>query len=99
MQTLISASELLGLQASQAELAIIDTSFDLADIDAGRRSFDEGHLPGSIYLHLDDDLSGPKTGRNGRHPLPDRAVFAATLGTAAITPQTRVVALDRHGGV
>ena len=37
-----------------------------------------GHVPGSLYLHLDRDLSTTKTGRNGRHPLPERAAFART---------------------
>lgn len=49
-----------------------------------RRNADEeylaGHLPGAHYLHLDEHLSGPKTGKNGRHPLPDRDLLAATLG-------------------
>ncbi|HZT55993.1 MAG TPA: sulfurtransferase, partial [Burkholderiaceae bacterium] len=36
---------------------------------------------------------------NGRHPLPARADFAATLGHAGITPATQLVALDRQGGM
>jgi thiosulfate/3-mercaptopyruvate sulfurtransferase len=98
-KTLISAERLLELQRAARAPAIVDVSFDLADVEAGRRAWTEGHLPGSVYLHLDDDLSGPKTGRNGRHPLPDRRAFAAVLGRIGITPQTPVVALDRHGGV
>lgn len=95
---LISAEALRALLAAEPAALVVDVSFDLADTGAGERQWRETHLPGSIYLHLDRDLSGPKTGANGRHPLPDRAAFAATLGRIGIGPQTRVVALDRQGG-
>jgi len=95
---LISAPELRDLVAAGASPVIVDVGFDLADTAAGERQWHEAHLPGSHYLHLDRDLSGAKTGANGRHPLPERAAFAATLGRLGITPQTQVVALDRQGG-
>ncbi len=94
--TLITADQ---LRAAGAGPVIIDASFDLADTSAGEASWREGHVPGSLYLHLDRDLCGPKTGRNGRHPLPERAAFAATLGRCGITPRTQVVTLDRQGGM
>src|SRR5881296_2898800 len=99
MRTLITIDELRAAQSSGTPLRIVEVSFDLADVEAGRRGFTAGHLPGSVYLHLDDDLSGAKTGRNGRHPLPARETFAATLGRIGIEPSTLVVALDRQGGV
>lgn len=82
--------------AADAPLVVIDTSFDLADTAAGERSYREGHLPGAHYLHLETDLSGPKTGRNGRHPLPSREAFAATVGALGVTPETLVVVYDRQ---
>ena len=97
--TLISAPELLAAMAGATPPVVIDTSFDLADTDAGERRFRSSHMPGSYYLHLDRDLSAVKTGRNGRHPLPDRAAFARTLGALRIAPGTQVVALDAQGGV
>lgn len=99
MKTLISAEHLLALQASGHAPVIVETSFDLADVEAGRRAWRAGHLPGSVYLHLEEDLSAAKTGVNGRHPLPDRRAFAAVLGRVGVTPDTPVVALDRQGGV
>jgi thiosulfate/3-mercaptopyruvate sulfurtransferase len=96
--TLIGVPALRELIAGGAQPVLIDASFDLADPAAGLRSWEAGHLPGSIYLNLDTDLSGAKTGRNGRHPLPDRRTFAATLGRCGITPHTQVVAFDRQGG-
>ena len=99
LTTLVSAAALRTLLASGRPAVLIDTGFDLADVAAGERTWREGHLPGSLYLHLDRDLSGPKTGSNGRHPLPARDVFAATLGRCGVTPQTQVIAFDRQGGV
>ncbi|KNZ32741.1 MAG: 3-mercaptopyruvate sulfurtransferase [Methylibium sp. NZG] len=98
--TLISAADLRALlDRGATPVVIVDTGFDLADVQAGARAWRDGHLPGSHYLHLDADLSAPKTGRNGRHPLPARADFARTLGRLGIMPATQVIALDRQGGM
>jgi thiosulfate/3-mercaptopyruvate sulfurtransferase len=98
--TLISPAELAALPVDGAPRpVVVDVSFDLADTDAGERSFRASHIPGSHYLHLDRDLSSAKTGRNGRHPLPERAAFARTIGALGIAPQTQVVCVDAQGGV
>ena len=97
--TLISARQLHASLDAGEPIVLVDTSFDLADVAAGERSHAQGHLPGAHYLHLERDLSGPKTGRNGRHPLPARAVFAALVGRLGITPATQVVAIDQQGGM
>jgi thiosulfate/3-mercaptopyruvate sulfurtransferase len=99
LTTLISATELAALLSSGPRPVVIDTSFDLADTDAGEKRFRTSHVPGSHYLHLDRDLSAAKTGRNGRHPLPGRADFARTVAALGIGPETPVVALDAQGGV
>ena len=97
--TLISAAQLAGaLQSARAPL-IVDCSFDLADAQAGRRAYDAGHLPGAHHLHLEHHLSGPKTGRNGRHPLPDRAAFQARMAALGLDDDTQVVACDNAGGI
>lgn len=96
--TLISAEELRGLLDGPTPTVVIDCGFDLADPDDGEFAWSAVHLAGSFYLHLDRDLSGAKTGLNGRHPLPQRSDFAATLGRLGITPATQVIALDRQGG-
>ncbi|HKX40456.1 MAG TPA: sulfurtransferase, partial [Burkholderiaceae bacterium] len=102
-RTLISAEQLRDLIArGTPDLVIVDTRFDLTDAEAGERSWRASHLPGSIYLHLERDLSAPKVDAEGvfrgRHPLPDRRAFAELLGRCGIAPQTRVVALDAQGG-
>lgn len=97
--TLISVEQLAQYLASSDPAVVIDASFDLADVDAGRRAFGAAHIAGSHHLNLDADLSGAKTGRNGRHPRPDRSQFRALIGPLGIGPETTVVALDAHGGV
>jgi thiosulfate/3-mercaptopyruvate sulfurtransferase len=91
---LISASALRSLR----EAVVLDCSFDLADTGAGRRAYDQGHIPGALYAHLDHDLSGPKNGHNGRHPLPAREAWAATVGRWGIAPGVVVVCYDAQGG-
>lgn len=96
--TLVDAPTLRGWIADGGRPVIVDCSFDLADPDDGEFAWSAVHVAGSFYLHLDRDLSGEKTGLNGRHPLPERRAFAATLGRLGITPATQVIALDRQGG-
>jgi thiosulfate/3-mercaptopyruvate sulfurtransferase len=96
---LVSPEQLLAALAAGATPAIIDCSFDLADVGAGERAFVAGHLPGAVYANLDHDLAGTKTGRNGRHPLPARADWAATLARLGVTPARAVVVYDAQGGM
>lgn len=77
---------------------IVDTRFRLADPDAGRALYGDEHIPGAVYLHLNDDLSAPVTPQSGRHPLPDPAIFASRLGAAGIDRRTQVVVYDDAGG-
>ncbi len=96
---LIDAPTLQARLAAAGPLVLLDCGFDLADPGAGERAFAAGRLPGASYVHLDRDLSGAKTGTNGRHPLPAREVWAATLGRLSVAPGVPVVAYDDHGGV
>lgn len=93
---LISAAALRALPASPL---LLDCSFDLADPAAGERDFAAGHLPGALYVHLDRDLSGPKTGTNGRHPLRARAEYAAWMASTGIDATRDVVVYDRQAGM
>ena len=78
---------------------VFDCRHLLSDVGYGEKVYSEGHLPGAFFLHLDRDLSGPMTGRNGRHPLPDPHALARKLGAAGVSATTQVVAYDDAGGM
>ena len=96
-RSLISAAELLAFRVGGAPLVLLDCSFDLADPGAGERTHAEAHLPGALYVHLDRDLCGAKTGSNGRHPLPLRPALAERAGAWGIAPGVQVVCYDNQG--
>src|SRR5262249_23152921 len=58
-----------------------------------------GHIPRAVYAHLGHDLSGPQTGRNGRHPLPDAGAAGDTFGRLGISDGVQVVAYDQDAGM
>src|SRR3989304_6346024 len=78
---------------------VVDCRHDLLRPEAGRAGYANSHSPGARFMHLDHDLAGPKTGTNGRHPLPDAASFAAKLGAAGIGAGTQGIAYDAQEGV
>ncbi len=86
---LISVPELATL--ATPAWRIFDCRFNLADPPAGRAGYTAGHLPGAFYLDLEEDLSGPVSGLNGRHPLPDPPLLADKLGSLGVAPGTQVV--------
>ncbi len=98
---LVSVDAVRGLAAKRqegADIAILDCRFDLMAPNAGRRQYQQGHLPGAVYVHLDDDLAGPITPSSGRHPLPDPGILAATFGRLGIGEHTEVVVYDVGNG-
>ena len=98
---LISATELIALMAKPTDhdLLVIDCRFNLGDPQAGETAYQQGHIHGAHYAHLDRELSGPKTGSNGRHPMPSALALQATLRHWGVGPHTRVVAYDDAGGM
>ncbi|MEO8463620.1 MAG: sulfurtransferase [Chloroflexota bacterium] len=99
MHSPIVAPETLAawIEAGRSGLRVIDVRWYLGQPkDAGLTAYVEGHIPTAIHLDIDADLTardGP-----GRHPLPDPAVFAATLAARGIGDGDLVVAYDDVGG-
>ena len=79
-------------------LRIVDCRFVLGRPDEGRRLYLAAHLPGAVFLSLDEDLADPVgDGSRGRHPLPSLERFTTAARTAGISGDTTVVAYDQGG--
>ncbi len=85
----------LGDRLHDPNLVIVDCRFRLNDTEWGREQYQQDHILGAHYLHLDDDLSSPITEHGGRHPLPTPEKFIATLTRLGIERgKTEVVVYD-----
>ena len=91
--TLVSVDE-LAAHINDPQWVIIDCRYLLQDFGAGRRLYDAVHIPGAFFADMEHDLAGPKTGTNGRHPMPDPPKFAAFLRELGVNDDTQVVAYD-----
>ncbi len=96
--TLIDAAQLAASLNAPGWL-IFDVRHDLADHGAGRRAYEEAHIPGAHYLDHESQLAAPKTGSNGRHPLPGLPEFARLMHSHGLAPDTQVVIYDASAGM
>jgi thiosulfate/3-mercaptopyruvate sulfurtransferase len=97
--TLISTAE-LAARLDDPSIVILDVRHDLSQPDTlGEAQYRAGHIPGARFAHLDRDLSAPKTGKNGRHPLQTPEACAALFGRLGIDADKKVVAYDAGGGM
>ncbi len=87
------------LLAAHPGWRVFDCRHDLKNTGYGRDAYARGHIPGALFLHLDDDLSGPTNGSNGRHPLPAVEAFARRMSECGVDESTQVVAYDNEGGI
>jgi thiosulfate/3-mercaptopyruvate sulfurtransferase len=93
--TLVSTEE---LAAHLAVWRVFDCRHDLMKPELGAQQYREAHIPGALFAHLEHDLSAPKSGKNGRHPLPAPAAFIAWLGRQGVRPEDQVVCYDAANG-
>lgn len=78
---------------------ILDCRFTLSAPEEGAKAYAKAHVPGARYADLERDLSAPRDGRAGRHPLPEPAAFAESLRSWGVGPTTQVVAYDEGNSV
>jgi thiosulfate/3-mercaptopyruvate sulfurtransferase len=97
-RTLLSTDD-LAAHLGDAEWAVIDCRSDLANESWGQEQYRASHIPGAVYASLSHDLAGPKTGTNGRHPLPSAESMRAIFGRWGIAPATQVVVYDQDTGM
>lgn len=79
-KVLITAAELADLLDAGDPVSILDVRWRLDEPD-GRGTYRQGHLPGAVYVSLEDELSDHAIHGRGRHPLPSgRSLEAAARG-------------------
>jgi thiosulfate/3-mercaptopyruvate sulfurtransferase len=89
----------LAVHTSDPTWRTVDCRFKLDDEGWGLKEYHSSHIPGAVYAHLNADLSGPTTGSNGRHPLPNPSALSHTLGRLGVSRGVQVVAYDQDSGM
>jgi thiosulfate/3-mercaptopyruvate sulfurtransferase len=92
--TLIGADELA--QAIDHCL-VVDCRYDLAKPKAGAQGYSDGHIPSAVFVDMDAQLSAPKTGGNGRHPMLPADAVRSLLASIGLSDDTQLVIYDVGG--
>jgi len=98
MSQLITPKD-LATRLDRDALMVFDTRASLDDPNHGRHVYEERHIPGAIFLDLEQDLSGTIVpGRTGRHPLPEPGILEARLREVGLRQMDDVVVYDDGPG-
>ncbi|MEU1795675.1 sulfurtransferase [Streptomyces californicus] len=96
MKPIITASACASESAGPRPPVLLDVRWRLGG-PHGRADYEAGHLPGAVFVDLDQDLASP-AGDGGRHPLPDPEAFGAAMRRAGVGQDTPVVVYDGGQG-
>src|SRR5512144_2377188 len=91
----------LAAHLDDPDVRVVDVRWYLDPARKGRDAYRAGHLPGAVFLDIEEDLSAPGGGRGrslGRHPWPSEEQVARVMSRAGIAPDVQVVAYDDAGG-
>lgn len=92
-RVLISVPELMGRLEASDRPAVLDVRWRL-DATDGRSEYLSGHLPGAVYVSLEDELSDHGVEGRGRHPLPTGAALQAAARRWGLRRDQPVVVYD-----
>ncbi len=95
-RVLITAGDLATLVDSGRPVSVLDVRWSLAQPD-GRAAYLEGHLPGAVYVSMEDDLSDHTITGRGRHPLPCGRDLQAAARRWGVRRDVPVVVYDDWG--
>ncbi|MGW0997049.1 sulfurtransferase [Streptomyces sp. NPDC002523] len=104
MTAIITASELAHDLTGERPPVLLDVRWQLTMAKAagapafdGRAEYTAGHIPGAVFVDLDEELASAP-GERGRHPLPDVAEFGAAMRHAGVSAGRPVVVYDGGQG-
>lgn len=80
------------ISLSASPPTLLDVRWELGG-GADRAGYCRGHIPGAVFIDLDEQLSDPPSGR-GRHPLPSAERFTAGMRAAGVSESRTVVVYD-----
>ncbi|UBV12644.1 sulfurtransferase [Mycolicibacterium fortuitum] len=89
----VTVADLRDRLTSQAPVTLLDVRWSLAEPD-GEHAYLSGHLPGAVYVSLDDDLSDHRIPGRGRHPLPSGSDLQAAARRWGVRKGVPVVVYD-----
>ena len=92
-QVLITTTELAALIDAGEPLTVLDVRWRLDEPD-GRPAYLQGHLPGAVYVSLEEELSDHTVAGRGRHPLPSGRNLQAAARRWGIRQDCPVVVYD-----
>jgi thiosulfate/3-mercaptopyruvate sulfurtransferase len=92
-RVLITAAELATLIEAGQPLTILDVRWRVDEPD-GRAAYLQGHIPGAVYVSLDDELSDHTIAGRGRHPLPSGRSLQAAARRWGVRQDGLVVVYD-----
>jgi thiosulfate/3-mercaptopyruvate sulfurtransferase len=98
MTVLITAPELAAALASDRPPVVLDVRWKLGG-PPGHPLYLEGHVPGAVYVDLDQELAGHGAPTDGRHPLPDPAALQESARRWSIDDGDTVVVYDGEGNL
>lgn len=92
-QVLITVAELASRIRSAEPVTLLDVRWRLDEPD-GHSAYLRSHLPGAVYVSLEDELSDHTVVGRGRHPLPSGRSLQAAARRWGIQQDGLVVAYD-----
>jgi len=92
--TLIGADE---LAHAIDHCIVVDCRYDLANPRAGASAYAQAHIPSAVFVDMDTQLSAPKSGHNGRHPMPSSDAVRALLESIGLNDDLQLIIYDVGG--